>query len=109
MPIFLCKVLTIRSGCAIVCAVRIVGKTVRIGYTMISKFVQKLEEKRGQESMRRFAKDLGVSGALWSRIVRGIHRPGPKVIDAALARWPELAYYLAEDARADHDQARKAS
>ena len=66
---------------------------------MTSRFVAKLEEKRGPQSINQFARSLGINPSLWSRITRGKARPGRKVIDAALSRWPELAYYLAQDAR----------
>lgn len=64
------------------------------------RFVGKMEERRGKQSINEFARSLGINGSLWSRIIRGKRRPGRKVVDAALARWPELAYYLAEDAKA---------
>lgn len=71
---------------------------------MAGNFVAKLEERRGSSSMRTFAKKLGISASGWSRIVRGIYRPGPKVIDAALNEYPELAYWLAQDAKAAREK-----
>lgn len=62
-------------------------------------FVQKLEEKRDGKSLRRFAAELGVSHSLLSHIVRGTRQPGPRLIDAVLALYPEMAYYLAVDAQ----------
>lgn len=65
----------------------------------MSRFVNKIEEKREGRSIRQFAKVLGINHSLWSRILRGEREPSRHVIAAALARWPELAYYLAEDAK----------
>ncbi len=68
----------------------------------MSKFVDKIEEKRGGQSIRQFCKDFGINHSLWSRILRGEREPSKHVINAALARWPELARALAEDAQAAH-------
>ncbi|MGE5619573.1 MAG: helix-turn-helix domain-containing protein [Sphingomonadaceae bacterium] len=62
-------------------------------------FIQKVEEKRAGKSVRRFCQEVGISHSLWSRIVRGEREPSTHVILAMLARWPELAYWLAEDAK----------
>jgi hypothetical protein len=63
-------------------------------------FLDKLKEKQSDKSGETFAQELGISPSLWSLVKAGRRVPSRKVVNAALARWPELAYYLAEDARA---------
>lgn len=62
-------------------------------------FVKKLVEKQGNTSGAEFARILSIDPADWCRIKRGRRSPSKRAINAALSRWPELAYYLAEDAK----------
>ncbi len=68
-------------------------------------FTQKLREKQGSMTVTKFARLLGISVAEWSRIRLGHREPSRRIQQKALALWPDLAYWLAEDARAS----RKAS
>lgn len=68
----------------------------------MSRFMEKLREKKPTEqSDQQFAHSLGISPALWSMIRRGQRKPGNKVKNAALTRYPELALYLVEDAQSN--------
>lgn len=68
----------------------------------MGQFATKLMEKQGAMSGAEFSRMLGISPADISRIRRGKRQPSKAVINAALARWPELAYWLAQDAKAAH-------
>ncbi|MDA8189580.1 MAG: hypothetical protein M0T85_15685 [Dehalococcoidales bacterium] len=67
---------------------------------MARKLVGKLIEKQGAQTGASFARLLGLSPAQWSRIRNGKQQLTTRSIRATLALWPELAYYLAEDAKA---------
>ncbi len=67
---------------------------------MAGQFVAKLIERQGTLTGAAFASLLGISEADWSRIRRGQREPSKRIQQAALARWPELTYWLAADAQA---------
>jgi transcriptional regulator with XRE-family HTH domain len=69
---------------------------------MVSQFTTRLIEKSEGSTISSFAEKLGITPAEWSRIKHGRRTPSKRIQQAALARWPELAYYLAEDAKAQH-------
>lgn len=66
----------------------------------VGQFAGKLLEKQGSMSGAQFARLLGIEPADLSRIRNGRREPSKATINAALARWPDLAYLLAEDAKA---------
>lgn len=70
----------------------------------VSQFAGKLLEKQGPTSGAQFARLLGIDPADLSRIRNGRREPSKATINAALARWPELAYWLAQDAKAAHER-----
>lgn len=51
-------------------------------------------EEDGCRSHSQKARALGVNSATWSRFRRGLVRFSPQVVQAALARYPELARFL---------------
>jgi transcriptional regulator with XRE-family HTH domain len=62
-------------------------------------FLAKLVERLGTEglqSQEEVAQFLDLSPATWSRARRGKTALSPRVIQAALARYPELAFFLPE-------------
>lgn len=65
----------------------------------MSKFVAKLIERQGSASSNAFARMLGTDPANWCKVRQGKRPPSRRLQQAALSRWPELAYYLAEDAK----------
>jgi transcriptional regulator with XRE-family HTH domain len=66
----------------------------------MSHFIARLLEKQGNQSSAQFARSLGIDPSNYSRLRNGTRRPSRSEIDAILARWPDLAYWLAEDAKA---------
>lgn len=65
----------------------------------MGQFVKRLIEKQGSMTGAAFSQLLGIDPGDWSRIRLGRRQPSKRIQNAALARWPELAYYLAEDAK----------
>lgn len=70
----------------------------------MSQFATKLLEKQGAMSGAEFARLLGISAADVSRIKCGKRQPSKAIINAALGLWPELAYWVAQDAKAAREK-----
>lgn len=62
-------------------------------------FARRLETKRRDLGMNNFdfAHHLGIHHGSWSRVQRGLANPGGELITKAVAKYPELAMFLALD------------
>lgn len=64
----------------------------------MERFVEALGDRLtrdGYLSARAQAMRLGVDPATWSRARRGLLRFSPQIVQRGIARYPELAFYLA--------------
>ena len=57
-------------------------------------------ERDGFLSHNQKAGALGINAATWSRARRGLARFSPRVVEAGLALYPDLSFYLAQPFRA---------
>lgn len=66
----------------------------------MSLFVDKLAEKQGVMSGEEFAAKLGIHPTIWSLVKSGRRQASRDVQQKALALFPDLSYWLVEDAKA---------
>ena len=55
--------------------------------------LKRLQKEMGMDD-RRFAAEINVSRALWNQVRRGTVPIGPKIIDGAYRRFPELGPHI---------------